>query len=40
LPYLDKYLGKTHIPAYLKYLKGKKEGLTPVEIEQQEGKKK
>jgi methylsterol monooxygenase/4-alpha-methyl-delta7-sterol-4alpha-methyl oxidase len=36
LPYLDKYLGKTHIPAYLRYLKGKKQGLTPVEIEQAE----
>lgn len=40
LPYLDKYLGKTHIPAYLKYLKGKKEGLTPVEIEAREKKSK
>lgn len=36
LPYLDKYLGKTHVPAYLRYLKGKKEGLTPVELEQRE----
>lgn len=36
LPYLDKYLGKTHIPAYLSYLKGKKNGLTPLEIEQSE----
>lgn len=36
LPYLDKYLGKTHIPAYLSYLKGKKDGLTPLEIEQNE----
>ena len=34
LPYLDKYLAKTYIPAYLKYLKDKKEGLTPAEIEQ------
>jgi len=31
---LDKYLGKTHIPAYLNYLKEKKKGLTPVEIEE------
>jgi len=36
LPYLDEYFGKTHIPAYLRYLKAKKEGLSPVEIEQQE----
>ena len=36
LPYLDKYLGKTHIPAYLRYLKAKKQGLTPLEIEQGE----
>ena len=36
LPYLDKYLGKTHIPAYLSYLKAKKNGLTPLEIEQSE----
>jgi 4-alpha-methyl-delta7-sterol-4alpha-methyl oxidase len=36
LPYLNKYLGKTHIPAYLRYLKGKKAGLTPDEIEQRE----
>ena len=33
LPYLDKYLGKTHIPAYLHYLQQKKNGLTPIEIE-------
>ena len=33
LPYLDKYLGRTHIPAYLNYLKQKKKGLKPVEIE-------
>ncbi|MGP5338591.1 sterol desaturase family protein [Psychrobacter maritimus] len=36
LPYLDKYLGKTYIPAYLSYLKAKKNGLTPLEIEQSE----
>ena len=36
LPYLDKYMGKTHIPAYLRYVQGKKRGLTAVEIEQQE----
>lgn len=36
LPYLDKYMGKTHIPAYLRYVQGKKKGLTAVEIEQQE----
>ena len=33
LPYLDKYLGKTNIPAYLHYLQQKKNGLTPIEIE-------
>lgn len=37
LPYLDKYLGKTHIPAYLRYLKAKKRGLTAAEIAKQEG---
>ncbi|MGP4953645.1 sterol desaturase family protein, partial [Psychrobacter sp. T6-1] len=36
LPYLDKYMGKTHIPAYLSYLKAKAKGLTPLEIEQNE----
>ena len=36
LPYLDEYLGKTHIPAYLRYLKGRKAGLTAQQIEQQE----
>ncbi len=36
LPYLDRYLGKTHVPAYLRYLQGRKQGLTPVEIEQRE----
>jgi len=32
LPYLDKYMGKTHIPAYLRYLKAKRNGLTAAEI--------
>ncbi|WP_339905004.1 sterol desaturase family protein [Pseudomonas guineae] len=27
LPYLDKYLGKTHIPEYLRYVQGKKLGI-------------
>ncbi|MCK0164909.1 sterol desaturase family protein [Marinobacter sp. S6332] len=35
LPYLDKYMGKTYIPAYLSYLKAKKRGLTAGEIDQQ-----
>ncbi|PNK60659.1 sterol desaturase family protein [Psychrobacter sp. FDAARGOS_221] len=33
LPYLDKYLGKTHIPAYLNYVKARRQGLNPDEIE-------
>lgn len=36
LPYLDKYLGKTHIPAYLRYLQEKKHGLSASEIASKE----
>lgn len=32
LPYLDKYMGGTYIPAYLKYLNAKREGLTAADI--------
>ncbi|MBU0537483.1 MAG: sterol desaturase family protein [Gammaproteobacteria bacterium] len=35
LPYLDKYLGKTHIPEYLRYVQGKKQGLAAAEIAKQ-----
>ena len=34
LPYLDRYLGKTHIPAYLRYVKARRQGFDPDEIEQ------
>lgn len=34
LPYLDKYLGKTHIPQYLRYVKARRQGFHPDEIEQ------
>ncbi|MDV2860163.1 sterol desaturase family protein [Psychrobacter sp. CAM01] len=34
LPYLDKYLGETYIPTYLRYLQEKKKGRTPIEIAQ------
>ncbi|MBR9870644.1 MAG: sterol desaturase family protein [Gammaproteobacteria bacterium] len=36
LPYLDKYMGKTYIPAYLRYLKAKRDGLIAEEIAQRE----
>lgn len=32
LPYLDRFMGNTYVADYLKYLKGKKQGLTPLEI--------
>ena len=34
LPYLDRYLGKTHIPAYLRYVKARRQGFSSDEIEQ------
>ncbi|MCL6416945.1 sterol desaturase family protein [Aestuariirhabdus sp. Z084] len=35
LPYLDKYLGQTHIAAYLRYLEERKKGLSPQQIADQ-----
>jgi 4-alpha-methyl-delta7-sterol-4alpha-methyl oxidase len=32
LPYLDRFMGNTYVADYLKYLKGKKQGLAPLEI--------
>ncbi len=36
LPYLDKYLGNTHIAAYARYVISRKSGLFPQQIEEQE----
>jgi 4-alpha-methyl-delta7-sterol-4alpha-methyl oxidase len=32
LPYLDRFMGNTYVADYLKYLKGKKLGLAPLDI--------